>query len=447
MVSALLEKLRRIEASDARMIYAWELPSIMRKHIVTGAMGTVYFAIISGMFLVAFGGSIGMEDWQWSLISAGTSLALLFQLASAHVVGRTGNRRHFWFVTSLTGRMVRGAAIATAFYLSCVTPGGARTAFILMLVIASVFDAICSPPWMSWLADIIPEEQHGHFWGRRGAWISLANVCIVVPLGFLVDRTPTGWTQEVLLLVFALALVLGFTDLFIHRTIPVPPMELAPRHHFWQGVAAPFRDPRFRPWLTYNAAWTFSMTLGGAVAVVFFVRNLGISRNLFGGSIVLIMLPLLGTALTGKRIGLMVDRYGVKKTLGWGSRLWAILPAFWLIATPGTALLCLGAAACIGGLGSTMALNASNKLTTRLPDREHVAMYVAVSTCVASLAGASGSALAGLVLYFTRGMTWQVAGVTVVGFHFLFAASFVLRNLCVWLVRRIPEPTAPADPA
>ncbi len=120
-------------------------------------------------------------------------------------------------------------------------------------------------------------------------------------------------------------------------------MELAPRHHFWQGVAAPFRDPRFRPWLTYNAAWTFSMTLGGAVAVVFFVRNLGISRNLFGGSIVLIMLPLLGTALTGKRIGLMVDRYGVKKTLGWGSRLWAILPAFWLFATPGTALLWLGA--------------------------------------------------------------------------------------------------------
>lgn len=446
MVSAWLEKLRRAEAAETRMIYAWELPSIMRKHIITGAMGTVYFALISGMFLVAFGSALGLQQWEWGLLSSGASLMLVFQLASAYVVGRTGNRRHLWFTTALVGRLLRGVAIAVAFWLSGSAPSRARTAFILLLVLSTIFDAVSTPPWLSWLTDIIPEEQHGHFMGRRGAWASLANVCMVVPLGFMLDHVPQGSTKLVLLLVFALALAVGVTDLFIHRTIPVPPMELAPRHHFWHEVATPLRDPRFRPWLLFSAWWTFGATLGGALAMVYFVENLGISHNLFGGSVVLIMLPLLGTVVTGKHFGTVIDRYGVNRTLRWGYRLCAILPAFWMLATPRTAMWWLGAAALIGGLGGTAAMTAASKLTTRLPEREHVAMYAAVSTCTASLAGAAGAALAGLFLYLLRSFSFTAGGVTIVGFHVLFAASLVVCNLSLSMIRRIPEPSRLADP-
>ena len=446
MVSAFFEKLRRVEAAETRTIYASELPSIMRKHIITGAMGTVYFALLSGMFLVAFGSALGLKQWEWGLLSAGASLMLLFQLASAYVVGRTGNRRHLWFTTALVGRLMRGVAVAVAFFLSDKTPSAARTAFILLLVFSTIFDAVASPPWLSWLADIIPEEQHGHFMGRRWAWASLANVCMVIPLGFMLDHVPQGSTKLVLMLVFALGLAIGVLDLFIHRTIPVPPMELAPKHHFWHAVALPLRDPRFRPWLLFSACWTFGATLGGALAMVYFVENLGISHNLFGGSVVLIMLPLLGTVLTGKYFGTMVDRYGVNKTMRWSYRLCAILPAFWMFATPRSAMWWLGAAALIGGFGSTAAVTAASKLTTRLPEREHVAMYAAVSTCTASLAGAAGPALAAMVLYLLRGWSWTVGGVTVVGFHVLFVSSVVVCGLSLSLIRRIPEPSRLAEP-
>jgi len=447
MVSALLERLRRIEEARTRVIYPWELPSIMRKHIITGAMGTVYLALISGMFLVAFGSELGLEQWQWGLLSSGASLMLVFQLLSAYIVGCTGTRRSLWFTAALVSRLLRGVAIGVAFWLSGPMPAGARTIFILLLVLASAFDAVAAPPWFSWLADIIPEEQHGHFMGRRGAWSALANVCVVVPMGYVLDRVPEGHAKLALLLMFAFATIVGVLDLLIHNTIPVPPMRMAPRQQFWHAMATPLRDRRFRPWLLFNALWTFSMTLGGALAMVYFVEDLGIRRRLLGGSVVLIMLPRVGTILTGRYLGSLVDRYGIKKTLWWGYRLWAILPAFWLLATPRSAMWWLGAAAVAGGLASTLAITAAGKLTTRLPGREHVAMYVAVSTCVGSLAGAGGPALAALILYLLRDFSWSFAGRTFVAFHIIFVASFVLRNLSTVIIRRIPEPSTPGRPS
>ncbi|MFW6189755.1 MAG: MFS transporter [Planctomycetota bacterium] len=444
MVSAFLRKLRRDTEEQTRVVYPWELPSIMRKHILTGAMGTVYFALLSGMFLVAFGHRVGLKAWHWGFLSSGASLTLALQIVSAHLVAKTGNRRTLWFTAALAGRMLRGLAVALAFWLSRGTPLAARVTFIGLLILATALEGVAAPPWFSWLADIIPREQHGRFMGRRQAWISLANVGVVVPCGFLLDRVGEASRTPVLLAVFAFAAAVGIFDLLIHRTIPEPPMDLGEHNHFWQSVLEPLRDERFRPWLAFNALWTFSMTLGGALAMVYFVDNLGISRNFFGGSVVLIVLPLLATMLAGRRLGLLVDRHGVKRVLWWAHRVWALLPLFWILATPSTAMLWLGAAALLGGLAGTAAFTAAGKLTTRLPQREHVAMYVAVSTCVGSVAGALGPALAGGVLYLLRDFSWQVAGITIVGFHVIFAASLLLRNLSTLMIPRICEP-APGD--
>ncbi len=444
MVSALLDRLRRDSAETTRVVYPWELPSIMRKHIVTGAMGTVYFSLISGVFLVAFGGQIGLQPWHWGILSSAASFTLTLQLLSAHVVGRTGNRRTLWFLAALAARLLRGVAIALGFYCSLFSYGAARVVFIGLLVLATAADAIAAPPWLSWLRDLIPHDQHGHFMGRRSAWTALASVCVVVPAGLALDLAGPSGRNSVLLLIFAVAVCVGILDLLIHRTIPVPPMELADGQHFWHDMLEPLRDERFRRWLAFNGAWTFSMTLGGTLAMVHFVENLGLKRNFLGGSVVLVVLPLLGTIIAGRRLGRMVDTRGVRRALHWGHRLWALLPLFWILATPNTALWWLGAAALLGGVASTAAFTAAGKLTTRLPERARVPMYTAVSTCVGSLAGALGPATAGFVLYRLRDFSWQVGALEFTGFHILFAASFVLRNLSVLMIRGIPEPSTPA---
>jgi len=324
---------------QTRIVYAWELPSIMRKHIVTGAMGSTYFILLSGMYLVAFGNDIGMKYWQWGLLAWASSFAQVLQLASAYVVRRVGYRRSLWFAAAMAGRVLRGAGILAGFVLFRVSPGVASASFMGLLVLGNCFDAIATPPWLSWLASIIPKEEHGRFMGRRSAWIALANVCAVVPIGYGVDRAGGNGMMAALLTVFGFALVLGIVDLLIHRTIPEPQMQEARVMRLRLELALPLVDRAFRPWLTFNALWTFGMTLGGSMATIYFVENLGIRRNFFGGSVVLLLVPMVGTMLMGRWVGTMVDRHGVKPTLMWGHWLWATLPLFWIAATPSTAMV------------------------------------------------------------------------------------------------------------
>jgi len=421
----------------------------MRKHIITGAMGTIYFVLVVSMYLVPFGTKIGIQYWQWGMLSAATSFVLVLELLSAYLVSRTGNRRSLWFFTALAGRLVRGLAIAGAFVLLGFSGSLSRAVFLLLLIGASCFEAIADPPWFSWFADIIPQKVHGRFWGRRNAWIAVANLLVVVPIGYAMDRASGDAAMTGLMAVFSFGLLLGMLDVFIHRTIPEPPMAMPPRRRFWHEVKLPLIDPNFRPWLVFNAFWMFSMMLGGSLATVYFMNDLKISSNYTGGSLVLIVLPLMLTVLTGKLLGRMVDTSGVKRTLLWGYALWAVIPLFWIPATPATALFWLGLGAVASGIGPMAGTTASLKLITRQPPTGHVAMYVAVSTCTGALAGGFGPLVGGFVLQALKGASWHVGGLTIIGFHILFIASFLLRSCALLAIRHIPEPveriSLPAD--
>ena len=67
-------------------------------------------------------------------------------------------------------------------------------------------------------------------------------------------------------------------------------------------------------------------------------------------------------------------------------------------------------------------------------------MYVAVSTCLASLAGGLGALSAGVILSSLHDIHFAVGGLSFAGFHVLFAGSMTLR-LCstVFLASRIPD--------
>jgi len=422
------------------VVFPWELPTIMRKHIVTGAMGTVYVFLLAGMYLVAFGNHIGMDYWRWGVLSGVTSFTLVLQLVSALLVRRLANRKPLWFAAAMAARLLRGAAIVAAFLLVDVSTSASSGAFILLLILSSCFDAIAAPPWLSWLAALIPRDQHGAFMGRRSAWIAVANASVLVPIGWAVDRFGQhGAAVAPLLAVFAFGLVVGVLDLVIHRTIPEPPMVPTQPRPFREALMTALKDAEFRPWLQFNGIWTFGMNFGGALATIYFVEDLGIRHNFLGGALVLILVPVAATALSARRLGRAVDRYGVRRMLLYGHWLWAVLPLFWVFATPANALWMLALGAFVGGVGSEGALLAANKLILRLRPAEDVPMYAAVSTCIGSLAGGLGSLTGGLVLHALRDATWSVAGLTVGGFHVLFLASFVLRSTSIVLIRRIPE--------
>jgi MFS family permease len=423
-----------------RIIFAWELPSIMRKHIYTGMMGSIHGTLVSGILFVYFGTAIGLTEFQWGLLAGISSWVIAAQPLSAILTERTGNRKRIWFLTALADRSLRFAGILVSFVL-WINGVPASAVFLLVAVCAAnFFGTIGLPPWLSWLADIIPEDEHASFWGRRSAWVSMFTVAVLLLAGLIADAVPEDRRIYAAVAIFAVGSTVGIIDLFIHGTIPEPRMIRPGRDRVLSQFLKPLRDPGFRPWIVFNCAWTFSMTLGGALSTLYMVEHLGMKDNILGGIAVTSGIQLLIATFIGARAGRLVDAVGVRRMLYAGHLLWALLPIFWLISTPQIALFTIALASVSGGLGSTIATIAANKLITRYPPPESRAMYIAVSTSLGNLAGGLGPIIAGFVLRSMAGATVAIGPFEFGAFRFLFLASLILRMIsALSLIPRIGD--------
>jgi MFS family permease len=418
----------RREDFDYSTIYPERLPSIMRRHILTGTMGTLYGVLTTGMFLVAFGNAIGVSIEQWGILTAVCSFAIALQMVSAYWGSRVGYRRLIWYCLEFTSRLLRGTGLILA--LALFLHGDFRLASLVMigfLSVGSFFAAAAAPVWYSWLADIIPEKIHGSFMGRRDMWISLGAVAVVVPCSYFLDSTPKDFRVTALAAVFCVGLALGIVDMIMHRGIPEPRVSRKIVGTFREQVLAPLTNPDYQFWLFFTATWNFAMFLGGALATVYFLDNLGIRNNFLGGALALIVVPYVGVLLTSRWSGLLIDRVGVKRVLIASHFCWAILPLFWIVATPATALFWLTVSSAVGGAGSSAAVNATNKYILRAPSRSRRAMYLAVTSCLGNLAGGLASLIAGYFLAALGDRHWIVLGKDCVPFDLLFLISLVLR--------------------
>lgn len=426
---------------NPRAIDDHELPWIMRRHILTGAMGGAYAWLTTNLFFIALGNALGVTVFQWGVLNAFCTFALAFQLVSAHWAARLGHRRLLWWSAEGTARLLKLAGLGMGLYFyrrGDLTM--ASYSLLFWLCLSGVFAALAQPVWFSWLTDIIPERIHGRFMGRREVWVSLLVVMLAVPAGFAADACTADAKTVVLSIVFLLGILLGIVDVSLHRAIPEPPMTPDRSVTFKQRILVPVRDREFRPWLKFAAAWSFSQALSGPLAMIYFVDNLRLRENFVGGALVLVAVPLTAVVLTSRWSGILVDKIGVRRMLLITYLSCAILPVFWVIATPDTALFWLTVSSIIGGAAGSPAVNAGNKLITRTPPRHQRAMYMAMSTCIASLAGGLGPLVAGVFLAGLGDLHWTWRGWDVTPFHLLFLTSFALRIASWSLIFRIPTP-------
>jgi MFS family permease len=428
-----------------RAIEPVELPSVMRKHIYTGVMGAIYGAMVLGVFFGKYWKEIGGDPVLWTVLSAFLSLATVAQLVSAYLTSRTGARKRLWYRAELISRLLRLASVASSALLWYrVSSAAACWALILFATAGSFFTALASAPWQSWLSSIIPANRHGWFMGRRGAWVSLGAMAVVLPAGWLMDAAGKSWTLPVLLGLFGVGIAMGLVDLWIHRTIPEPPIEANGEADFWAEVRRPLEDRRFRPFLIFQGCWMFSMGMAGSLTWPFWTDVLHIDSSMGGTALLIVGAPLGLTVLLGKWIGVMVDRLGARRMLGAGSLLWACIPALWLFATAENcwAVLCIWAV--LSATGCTAALQAAGKIQIRTAPPHQAASYVAVGTVVAALAAAAGDLTSGGMFRLLKGVALTIGPWSLGAYTMIFLASTILRFSSILLISGVREPTGTA---
>ena len=428
-----------------RPVAPGELPLIMRKHILTATFGNAWGNLITGIIFIYFGNAIGMTQLQWGLLSGIGSWMVAAQPFGALFAERIGTRRLAWFWPALGERILRMLTIIGAYLMWRAGHPGAYLLLMTGTCVAALSGNFANAPWFGWLATIIPKDVQGAFWGRRDSWISVVVIAVSLPSGFIMDLIPESGKLEATVLILIFASLLGFSDLLIHQTIPEPPFEPSRKKNLLEEILKPLRDTKFRPWLLFTASWNFGMSLGGSLCTLYFMENLGFKNNLLGGMFALNVVGLVGTSLAARRMGRMVDRFGIRRMLSLGYSFWSLLPGIWLFASPRSAVLVIGLASLVGGMFPVAANNAGVKLVTRFPAPQEAAIYMAVSTMVGSFCGGVGAIAAGTFLGIIGTWSFTVLGLVVSGFPVLFMISFALRlTSTIVLIPRIrPKGTLP----
>lgn len=308
-------------------------------NIGAGAFGMFWMGAAYGTPLPLFLQAVQATGFQLGLMGAVRLLALVAQLPAAFFVERLERRKPFWAVVEIAHRLLW----LVPALLPWVWPQGMAwwpVVLILVLGLSEILGQAGTAPWLSWMADLLPAERAGRFWGVRSRLLAVCMVAAALLFGWMMDR----WNQapHALLgfsLVFAVAAVFGVADIVVHLGVAEPaPTRSAPGVSIWRRLAAPLRDRDFRRLTLAMGAWAAALALPGyAGGTPGFFNVIYLQEN-FGASYLqaswLILASALGTMIWAPEIGHRIDRFGARAVALF---LMAVGPVFtlaWLFVSP-----------------------------------------------------------------------------------------------------------------
>jgi MFS family permease len=312
----------------------------------------------------------------------------------------------------------------------------------VLLAISQALQSVAYLAFLSWIADLAPEEHWGRFFSIRN--IAKVSVLLVVPVagGYLRD----WWRREVpaeeamlayavafaiglLLLLLSMIPVLRLPDVNSHSELPVT----RKRGLFREA----FRDRSMRFLLIHN--WWLAIA-NGLTQVAFFgflFGPLGVGL----GTFYLLMSVMRAVKLpvswfTGK----MCDRRGNKWPLFFGLLLAAMAMPFWLIATPDQWWWIFGAYAMWGFFaGANIAgRNLVLTLSPRGDNTVHLGLFRLIGGLLAGASGLLGALWLDSLL--KNKQSWELAGWVLNPYQLLFLISFLGRLTALIWILPIREP-------
>jgi hypothetical protein len=316
-----------------------ELVRSMRCNIMAGSFGMFWLAAAYGFPLPLFMQALRATGFQLGVMGAIRQFAMFAQLPSAYLVEGLSRRKYFWAVVAILHRSLW----CLPALLPVVWPEGTASWPVLVIIAAGLSDVLgqaSTAPWLSWMADLLPPERAGRFWGIRHRVLAFFLLFATFLYGWLLDaeNRPAhpllGFT-----FVFACAGILGSMDIVIHFGVLEPrPTPIKRGQSLWRRLATPLRHRQFRRLTLAMGAWNAAMALTGYSNGIPGFFNVIYLQEDFGASYSqaswLILASAGGAMLWTPRIGHAIDRFGARSIAAW---LMALGPCFtlaWFFVSP-----------------------------------------------------------------------------------------------------------------
>lgn len=139
-----------------------------------------------------------------------------------------------------------------------------------LLTIAALSQLILAPVsvlWTSWMADLVPDQLRGRYFGLRNGLLGLVGTLGNLAAGGLIDALGKPWG---FLLVLGLAVGAGVGATFILRRQFEPPMVSTPPRP--AEYIQPLSDRRFRGFLGFVVLFLGAVSVGGPFVFPLFLE-------------------------------------------------------------------------------------------------------------------------------------------------------------------------------
>ena len=181
-------------------------------------------AVALQSFLTGYALFLGASNRQIGVLGALPALAQVLQLFSPYLFERVSRRRVLCYVFWIGGYLLWIPVLLVPWLV----PVGWRVGTLLVLVgLSRVLTVFPIAARLSWFADIVPEEIRGRFFGRMNMIAGSSAAAIGMAVGWGLDAL--GRDADAFAMVFAVALLLGISDLIAFARVPEPAWEHAER--------------------------------------------------------------------------------------------------------------------------------------------------------------------------------------------------------------------------
>jgi len=363
--------------------------------------------------------------------------AQLIHLPAAFCTRRFGSRRTALWMVAISRQAVL-PLVALPFVP--VAPAARQAIFLACAFLTSTLGVAGNNAWTAWMGELVPGAVRGRYFGRRTSVCAMAATCSALAAGLLLDAGRSGGKDGLALAGLALAASLaGAITTVLLRRQHEPRSALPPEPPTLQEALTPVRDPRARPLLAFQLAWSAASGISIAFYPLHMIGHLQMGFAgvaLYNAGIAaarMIASPLWGTVL---------DRSGARRVLILCAIGQGLSPFLWLFATP-TRLWPLAIDAALCGTAIAGLSLATFSLPIELSKPRERSFYVAAVAAAAGLGTSIASAGGGaLVKVFPASAL--LGGLPLVAAQLLFLCGAVGRLSAVLLVLRVAERPAPA---
>lgn len=306
--------------------------SLLKRHgrerlIKQGAVSEASTAL-SSSFIVPFAKAIGANAAHIGFLSAFSGLiAPLGNLWGSKLM-ESRSRKHIHVLYTWWMAFIWIPIILLAFLFT--KQIGVSYLPYLLIALYSLFiffSAVKDPPSFSWIGDLVPEQERGHYFARRNRIIGWWGIFIFLVGGFvlyLFESAP--YVLAIYSSVFLLSIFLRIISIYQIKRVFSPHFVLHKSSHFsfWSFVK---RYDNFGKFATFQALFNFAVMIASPFFAVYMLNDLHL--NLFAFTAVSLsstFFYLLLTPLAGK----FSDKYGNLKLLYIAAWVFPLTPLLWL---------------------------------------------------------------------------------------------------------------------